>query len=157
MTASTTLRLMSALNMIIKKEVITMGMYTELVLGVKIKPVKEVAQKLNYMLHENVEDIHFDHPLFSDKTRWDDMLLCDSYYFDGQTDSKLVYDTFIQSYYLNVRCNLKNYYNEIKLFLDWLCPYIETDGFLGYTRYEEHDDPTLIYKENGKIVYKDWR
>ena len=58
-------------------------------------------------------------------------------------------------YFLNVRCNLKNYHEEIEKFMNWLCPYIETEGFLGYMRYEECDNPTLIYKENGEIVYKD--
>ena len=57
-------------------------------------------------------------------------------------------------YFLNVRCNLKNYYSEIELFLDWLCPYMETEGFIGYMRYEECDDPVLIYKEESEIVLR---
>ena len=73
------------------------------------------------------------------------------FYFDGQTDSTIKND---QGWYLTVRCSFKNYDDEIELFLDWLAPYIETYGFLGYHRYEEFDDPTLIYKEDGKIVYK---
>lgn len=32
--------------------------------------------------------------------------------------------------------------------------YIYTEGFLGYKRFEEYEDPTLIYKENEEIVYK---
>lgn len=129
-----------------------MGMYTELVLGVELKSDPVVIDTLKLMLDCNIKDkvVTIDHPLFS-TSRWRSMLRCDSYYFDGQTDSKLVYDEPNEIYFLNVRCNLKNYDNEIELFLDWLCPYIETEGFLGYSRYEEADDPTLIYKENGKI------
>jgi len=50
--------------------------------------------------------------------------------------------------------NLKNYDNEIFKLLEWLAPYIDTNGFLGFKRYEEDYDPTLIYKwENGLIQY----
>lgn len=134
-----------------------MGMYTELNIGVKICPTPTVVQKLNYMLGKDTEDVHIDHLLFTDQTRWEYMLLCDSYYFDGQADSKLFVDDLIPDepmYFLNVRCNLKNYNEEIEKFMDWLCPYIETEGFLGYKRYEEDDNPTLIYKENGEIIYE---
>lgn len=134
-----------------------MGMYTELNIGVRICPTPAVVQKLNYMLDEDTEDIHIEHPLFTDQTRWAYMLLGDSYYFDGKCDSKLFIDYLYPDepmYFLNVRCNLKNYNEEIEKFMDWLCPYIYTEGFLGYKRFEEYDDPTLIYKEDGKIVYK---
>lgn len=134
-----------------------MGMYTELNIGVRICPTPTVLQKLNYMLGEDTEDVHIDHPLFTDSTRWKHMLLCDSYYFDGKADSKLFIDDLCPDkpmYFLNVRCNLKNYDEEIEKFMDWLCPYIETEGFLGYKRYEEQDDPTLIYKEHGEIIYE---
>ena len=134
-----------------------MGMYTELNIGVRICPTPAVVQKLNYMLGKDTEDVHIDHPLFTDQTRWKYMLLSDSYYFDGKSDSKLFIDDLYPNepmYFLNVRCNLKNYNEEIEKFMDWLCPYIYTEGFLGYKRFEEYDDPTLIYKENEEIIYK---
>ena len=134
-----------------------MGMYTELNIGVQIVNDEKVIKKLNYMLNESDKDIQIEHPLFDDNRRWRYMLKCDSYYFDSQTDSKLYRDDLYKDdpmYFLNVRCNLKNYNNEIKLFFDWLCPYIMTDGLLGYMRYEDAENPTLIYKENGKIVYE---
>lgn len=134
-----------------------MGMYTELNIGVSIKNYEEVIQKLQFMLGDSDKDVNIDHPLFGEAKRWECMLQCGSYYFDGQPDSKLYRDDLYENdpmYFLNVRCNLKNYGDEIKLFLDWLCPYINTEGFLGYTRYEEADNPTLIYKENEEIIYK---
>ena len=134
-----------------------MGMYTELNIGVQIVNDEKAIKKLNYMLNESDKDIQIEHPLFDNKRRWRYMLQCDSYYFDSQTDSKLYRDDLYKDdpmYFLNVRCNLKNYNDEIELFLDWLCPYIMTEGFLGYMRYEEAESPTLIYKENGKIVYE---
>ena len=134
-----------------------MGMYTELNIGVSIKNYEEVIQKLQFMLGDSDKDVNIDHPLFGKEKRWEYMLRCGSYYFDGQPDSKLYRDDLYENdpmYFLNVRCNLKNYEDEIKLFLDWLCPYINTEGFLGYTRYEEAYNPTLIYKENEEIIYK---
>lgn len=143
-----------------------MGMYTELVLGVELKPTSEVLDILRYMLgdvEERPECINRDdHELFKTE-RWECMLRCDSYYFDGQTDSKLFVDNLYKDapmYFLNVRSNLKNYDSEIEKFMDWLAPYIATNGFLGYKRYEEADDPTLIYLEydrfghDKQIVYR---
>ena len=131
-----------------------MGMYTELVLGLQIENQNPVIDTLKYMVGDIDEPIYpvelFKHKFFS-TARWNFMLQCDSCYFDGQTDSTIKND---QGWYLTVRCNFKNYDDEIELFLDWLAPYIETYGFLGYHRYEEFDYPTLIYKEDGKIVYK---
>lgn len=121
-----------------------MGMYTELVLGLELDNNEATIQKLKYMLDITTYDVPIDDPFFK-TPRWEYMLYCDSYYFAGQTDSKLIYDNMVNTHYLNVRCNLKNYNNEIELFLQWLAPHIVTNGFLGYMRYEEDDNPTLIY------------
>lgn len=135
-----------------------MGMYTELVLGVELRNDcgKEVLDVLKYMTGEiDTIDIKFDHPLFK-TDRWRYMLQCGSAYFDGQPDSKLCVENLgtHKYYYLNVRCNFKNYCNEIDLFLDWLSQHMKTQGFIGYHRYEEYDDPTLIYHDYGRIKYK---
>lgn len=133
-----------------------MGMYTELVLGIEIEDNKKVIQTLKYMLNETEYQPEWEHELFR-TDRWEYMLRCGSYYFDGKPDSKLFKDNLYKDksmYFLNVRCNLKNYNNEIEKFLDWLCPYIKTFGFLGYKRYEEHEDPTLIYKTDKGIEYR---
>lgn len=133
-----------------------MGMYTELVLGIEVENNKNVIDTLKYMLNDLDTHPEWEHKLFK-TDRWECMLNSDSYYFDGQTDSKLFIDNLNPnnpSYYLNVRCNLKNCDNEIYEFLDWLCPYIKTNGFLGYSRYEEYEDPTLIYKVENVIEYK---
>lgn len=149
-----------------------MGMYTELNLGVRFyeDTPQNIIDILKYMLDDS--PVRFDynkpqlpnHPLFETE-RWSIMLCCDSYYFDGQTDSSLHYDDISNSYFLNVRCNLKNYDCEIAKFLDFIQPYLETDGFLGYTRYEDDDDPVLIYNtpkgielcfNSKRIMLEDW-
>lgn len=129
-----------------------MGMYTELNLGVNFRKdtPQNIIDILKYMLGDSPVRFEYikpqlpEHPLFETE-RWAIMLVCDSYYFDGQTDSSIHYDDISESYYLNVRCNLKNYSSEIEHFLSFIQPYLYTDGFIGYTRYEEDDDPTLIY------------
>ena len=136
-----------------------MGMYTELNIGVNLNKntPDKVIKILNYMLegNNNNDEINvINHPLFStDRWRW--MLVSDSYYFDSRTDSSMTKDSISKCYELNVRCNLKNYDNEISLFLNFIQPYLDTNGFIGYTRYEECENPTLIYNtiEGIKLIY----
>ena len=137
-----------------------MGMYTELNIGVSLRSdtPENIIDILKYMLGDIDKAETTDHPLFSTQ-RWTCMLRCDSYYFDGRTDSSMERDDIDHKYKLNVRCNLKNYSGEIELFLDFIRPYLVTEGFLGYARYEEFDDPTLIYNNvyTDMIDYKPFR
>lgn len=57
------------------------------------------------------------------------------------------FDTISNTWKVNIRANLQNQDSEIEKFIDWLAPHICTFGFIGYTRYEEFYDPTLIYIE----------
>ena len=49
---------------------------------------------------------------------------------------------------LVVHSSIKNYDHEIEKFCDWIDPYVDAagDGFLGYSLYEEAENPTLIWK-----------
>ena len=134
-----------------------MGMYTELNLGLAlIKDVPdEIVDILKYMLNDRIELAMElpSHPLFETR-RWKYMLRCDSYYFDARTDSSMGFDDIDKKYHLNVRSNLENYDNVFEEFLNFLEPYIDTFGFIGYMRYEEDEDPTLIYHTEQGIEYK---
>jgi hypothetical protein len=127
-----------------------MGMYTELVLGVKLRNCTpdNVIDILKYMLDPERTELNVelpDHPLFKTQ-RWKYMLVSDSAYFGGHTESSIEEDDGIfTSHTLNVRCNLKNYDSEIELFLHFIEPWIRDDGFIGYTRYEEDVCPELIF------------
>lgn len=125
-----------------------MGMYTEFHFNVELK--KDVPQNvldvLYYMIGESEMPQHIpSHDLFN-TDRWEGMLHNDSYYFPADTHSSLRYDDISRSHYLCIRTNLKNYSNEIQLFIDWIEPYCATrhDDFLGFYRYEESHLPTLI-------------
>ena len=124
-------------------------MYTELVLGINLKEdvPNEVVDILTYMLEsdqESLEPTLPDHNLFR-SDRWKFMLRCDSYYFAGFTHSEMYYDDIGKQWEINIRCNLKNYDNEIEKFINWISPYVESRGYAGYMRYEECSKPTEIY------------
>lgn len=135
-----------------------MGMYTELVCAIELKrdTPEFVLSTLRYMLHDSDDDQLTlpKHPLFK-TDRWQYMLNGDSYYFSGKTNTRLTWDKIVSSYYLTIRCNLKNYNDEIGKFMDWISQYADEHGFVGYTRYEEADDPILIYIRDGKVEYKE--
>ena len=130
-----------------------MGMYTELVMACKLKKnaPEDVVETLKYMVGDSEYLAAIPtHDLFK-TDRWKFMLRCDSYYFDGDTNSTFRYDDIRKSYVLTIRCNLKNYCDEIEEFLNWIVPYSNTNGFVGYSRYEESETPTLIYFNEGKV------
>lgn len=139
-----------------------MGMYTELNMSVELNAnIDENTLKvLKYMLgdeevsSEDIADILPDFPLFkSDSGRWTYMLNCDSFYFDHTAHSELVNRHNVDTI-LNVRCDLKNYDDEIEHFLDWVYTFTPTRGFVGYMRYEEDKYPTLIYFTDTGVEYK---
>ncbi len=131
-----------------------MGTYTELVLAIKIKTTDTTyIDILNFMINDKEAEIKSNHPLFSTQ-RWVSMLQSDSYYFDGTSHSEFFYDKIPHSWFLTVRCNLKNYDGEINKFLDWIKPVSSTFGFVGYTRHEEQESPTLIYFDENQIRYE---
>jgi hypothetical protein len=128
-----------------------MGMYTELHYNVELKKSvpDEVIKTLQYMLDpleaEQPRPLP-GHTLFSTQ-RWDVMLRMSSAYFPARTHSEL-FEQFDQ-WHLGVRCNLKNYNEEIEKFVDWLDPYVDAfkGDFLGFSRYEESEDPEIIRKK----------
>lgn len=133
-----------------------MGMYTEFHFNVRLKDdtPKDVLEVLTLMLGGDVEPPMLpDHPLFK-TPRWHYMLVSDSEYFDSQSRSELSQDFSITCrprIYLSVRTNLKNYNEEIQKFIDWIRPHLaSTDprDLLGYYRYEESREPTLLYPED---------
>ena len=132
-----------------------MGMYTQLVMGAQLKKsTPETAlEALRCMVDaRQIQPTTLPaHPLFA-TPRWSLVLNCDSAYFDWESDSEFIQNLYGSGYYLRVISNVKNYDNEIQLFLEWIAPYLDTQGFLGFTRYEEDDHPTLIYNNGGKIT-----
>jgi hypothetical protein len=136
-----------------------MGMYTELCLGVWLKPglPDDIVRVLTFMAeaNDNVPDPpHADHPLFRTE-RWRWMLQSGgSYYFDAQPCLVWKLDDISKSWFLTVLTNIKNYSREWECFLDFLAPYVDAseDQYLGTYRYEESDRPSLLFYRKGRIV-----
>jgi len=144
-----------------------MGMYTEIVVAIELKrhdlPERKVIDALRAMAAAPDEDEEPnelpDAPFFR-CPRWRWLATCDSYYFAGDSHSTFRFDEIAKTWFLTIRSNLKNYNDEIGCFLDWIAPYseprnVKDDGtyFVGYWRYEEDRDPTLIYfTTDGKVV-----
>ena len=134
-----------------------MGMFTELVLAAELKETlpEEVKDILMQMTSQsNCEPTALPAHKFFKTRKWRNLLVADSHYFAGRAHSLLTCDDFSKVYSLSIRCNLKNYDNEIELFLDWLSPYIETSGFLGYIMLEGSTDPELIYFKNNELMIR---
>lgn len=137
-----------------------MGMYTALSLGVKFRKdtPQDVIDTIEYMVtgHKELEAERYTtqalHPFFSCH-RWSALLRCDSYYFDWTTGYNLMFDGISESYYLTGVSNLKNYSNEINLFLDWIQPHLDTEGYIGWSMYEESVVPTLLFNTNEGIKH----
>ena len=125
-----------------------MGMYTEFHFNAEVRGSSpaSVIEILKFMVDGTVSEPEEKpcHPLFR-TDRWEGMLRCDSYYFAADTNSTFRYDTISKAYFLCVRCNFKNYDDEIQKFIDWIKPYIvaEEGDFLGFYRYEERQQPSL--------------
>ena len=133
-----------------------MGMYTELAIGVEFKSnlPEEVRAALDFMVTEEGEAPTLNHPLFQTE-RWRWMLRSGgSYYFDAQPCLVWRYDDIARAWFLTVWTNIKNYTEEWQHFLDFIAPYVDTDGYIGTYRYENDDDPTILYVEHGRIVHR---
>lgn len=140
-----------------------MGMYTEVVIGVEFKKdtPQSVIDILSWMANKDAEDAPLpelpDHPLFTTE-RWKWMLRSGgSYYFDLQPFLEWRKDDIADLWFLSVGTNIKNYGNEWQEFLSFIAPHLRYPDrkFIGYYRYEEDEEPTLLYADgNGGI---EWR
>jgi hypothetical protein len=121
-----------------------MGMYTALHFAADVSQApKEVVDVLDFMAgNTEVEPTPLPSHEFFKAERWRVLFRMDSEYFSADTHCSFKNMT------ITVTSNLKNYDSEIEKFLDWVMPYVSNyEGeFLGYRRYEEDNEPTLIYK-----------
>lgn len=132
--------------------------YTELNICFDLKKdtPKSVIDILHYLIvTEDNKPLELPkHPFFECRN-WGIVACCYSYYFDGLTNSKMMFDNITEQYKVNIRSNLKNYDDVIDYFLDWLAPYMSSHVFIGYSRFEEFEDPSLIYiGENNEVIIK---
>ena len=127
-----------------------MGMYTELVLKCEVKDAlpDEVRTMLNFLFNGGEIPIGLpEHPFFK-CARWSMIGTCSSYYHVPFALSR-----FLEGHIFS-RSDLKNYDNEIGLFLNWLHPYIDAfeGDCIGWKWYEEYRVPTLLIYTNVGVL-----
>ncbi len=124
-----------------------MGTYTELIFEGKIKKAQydKISGMLEFYFGNGEEPGKLPlHPLFLDGCWWMDIgHLCSYYHPYPSVIRKLKYDDIIEGYILFLRCDIKNYHEEIENFIDWLIPYM-----LDYRAivWEEQEDSPKIYQ-----------
>ena len=132
-----------------------MGTYTEIYVKAVLKEDVDdnVINILKYML--GIDDVELEdleipsHSLF-ETNNWHYMLRSGSYYHIPYNVKLFACNDISENYYLVVRSDFKNYQGEIGKFFDWITPHIKKYGdktFIGYSLYEEDDEPKLYYIE----------
>lgn len=126
-----------------------MGMYTELIFGAELKKdtPNEVIEALKYMLGE-IKTKPTNFPLPDGICEW--LFQGCSYYFAiNKAVSKMWLDNIDKCYHISTRSNIKNYKNEIEIFLEWIEPYINSGSgsrnMYAIVIHEEQNEPTIYY------------
>jgi hypothetical protein len=130
-----------------------MGMYTEIHFRAEL--VRDVPEDVLAVLRCLVDfdspepEVKPGHELFS-CPRWDMLGRCSSAYFPDHPQSFLALSDWSKRWILFLNADLKNYGGEIEKFFDWIDPYVAgSEGqFLGYSLYEESDDPIIYHKKS---------
>lgn len=118
-----------------------MGMYTEIYINVDLKPetpdrvIQAIRQVCNRECPEGFPN------------RASLLFNNGSYYTPLTSVANLTFDDIRNGYSLLGKGDLKNYSNEIEFFFNWIMPWVDGSpgDFVGYHRYEEHQQPTLVY------------
>jgi hypothetical protein len=120
------------------------GMYTEIYVNVDLKP--ETPERVLAVLRAMCGDE--DKSSLGDKPeRWNRLFNDGSYYTPRTSCGILKYDKFLKAWSLLGKGDIKNYENEIEQFFEWIKPWVdgEPGEFIGYKRYEENLEPTLVF------------
>jgi hypothetical protein len=122
-------------------------MYTEIYVNVDLKAdtPKEVLDVLTAMCAKDSDSPH----LADKPDRWWYMFNNGSYYTPLTACALLTHDEIGGNWSLLAKGDIKNYEGEIEAFFAWIMPYVDAEQgeFIGYSRYEEDQLPTLVVKQ----------
>lgn len=113
-----------------------MGDYTRFEFNAKLRgnTPQEIVDVLQYMMDGGASSVH---P-------------------ETQTDhARSILEIGDNGYRLKVLSSFKNYDNEVRLFCDWIAPYLdEDDGTeVGTSEFEYDDSATKLFKDRGVVVF----
>ncbi len=120
-----------------------MGMYTEIFVNVDLK--KETPSEVINTIRAMCNKDHTSPYLEGKPVRWSYMFNDGSYSLPRTECGLLTKDDLNGSYSLLAKGDIKNYGSEIGQFFELIKPWVE-DDFMGYARYQEDREPTLIYR-----------
>lgn len=119
-------------------------MYTEIYVNVDLD--QETPEEVIEVLEAMCDQRMFKLEKLGIPGKWAYLFCNGSYYTPGTCVSKLTYDKISERYSLIGKGDLKNYDREVEEFFAYIKPWVEP-GFIGYHRYEEDIEPTLVYKK----------
>lgn len=124
-------------------------MYTEIYVNVDLK--KETPEGVIQVLKgmcgslsdEETEEVLKPYP-----GRWAYLFYSGSYYTPNTYCRLLEFDSITEKWSLLGKGDIKNYGQEIEAFFEWIMPWVNAfpGEFVGYSRYEDQDKPTLYFK-----------
>jgi hypothetical protein len=130
-----------------------MGMYTEIYINVDLKEETsdDVIQVLKAMCRM-LPDQECDEVLVDYPQRWRCLFSNMSYYTPSTSCRFLQFDKITNRWSLLGKGDIKNYSGEIEKFFEWIMPHIDgcPGDFIGYSRYEEDLQPTLLFLPDGE-------
>ena len=121
-----------------------MGMYTEIYVNVDLK--EDTPDEVINVIRDVCEGRTSE----GKPDRWCQLGYSMSYYTPNTSCSNLTLDKISGRYSLLLKGDIKNYEGEIEQFFDFIEPHVDDEEFMGYLRYEEDREPTLIYKGETK-------
>jgi hypothetical protein len=121
----------------------------ELIKNVPEEVIKVLQHLIDREFAQEFTDPLPDHELFQ-CPRWDLLARCNSAYFPDHPESFIHEDEYTGRWHVTMNADLKNYGGEIAKFFDWIDPYVSghEGQFLGYSLYEESDDPIIYHKQS---------
>lgn len=121
-----------------------MSMYTEIYVNVDF--AENVSQDIISTIEAMCNGDSASEYLKDKPKRWSYLFNNGSYYTPYTSCANLTYDTVSRQYSLIGKGDIKNYNNEIEEFFEYIKPYVDNSTeFMGYYRYEETKEPTLVY------------
>ena len=125
-----------------------MGMYTEIYVNVDLKKetpddiIKVLKAMCGMLPDQECSEVLVDYP-----DRWVCLFSNMSYYTPCTSCRFLNFDKISNEWSLLGKGDIKNYEGEIEKFFEWIMPYVDgyPGDFIGYSRYEEDQKPTLIF------------
>jgi hypothetical protein len=128
------------------RNLIAMGMYTEIYVNVDLK--KDTPDEIIEVLKVMCDMVDSDSKVLEPyPDRWGSMFYSGSCYTPDTHCRSLTYEGITQRWSLLGKGDIKNYGQEIQKFFEWIMPYVDgyPGEFIGYSRYEEDQKPTLVF------------